>query len=98
MLTRIVLYSTLGTLLSVLGHTWDSTEFWCFLGLFWACESLARQDGEAIGVGKVLDMHIMKIANLKRMIKKLEAGEDLSYEELHNEIRKDNKDYDNKDN
>ena len=42
MLTRIVLYSTLGTLLNVLGHSWDTTEFWCVLALFWASDQLTR--------------------------------------------------------
>ena len=42
MLTRIVLYSTLGTLLHALGHGWDTTEFWCVLALFWASDQLSR--------------------------------------------------------
>ena len=42
MLTRIALYSTLGTLLRALGHSWDTTEFWCVLALFWAGDQLTR--------------------------------------------------------
>jgi hypothetical protein len=45
MLARLVLYATLGTLTSVLGYTVYSTEFWCFLGLFWAVDTLGRLDG-----------------------------------------------------
>jgi hypothetical protein len=42
MITRLVLYSTLGYLLSVLGYTFYSEEFWCVVGLFWASETLTR--------------------------------------------------------
>ena len=49
-MTRIVLYATLGTLLSVLGHAWDSWQFWCTLGLFWASDVLSRRDGVEQGV------------------------------------------------
>ena len=42
MLTRIALYSTLGYLISLLGHGWDTTEFWCVLALFWASDQLTR--------------------------------------------------------
>lgn len=42
MLQRIALYSTLGWLLSVLGLTFNSWEFWCVLGLFWAAETVTR--------------------------------------------------------
>ena len=42
MITRLVLYSTLGYLLSVLGYTFYTDEFWCVVGLFWACETITR--------------------------------------------------------
>lgn len=95
MIIRIALYSTLGLLLSRLGFEWNTTEFWCFLGLFWSAETVARSEGEQIGISKVLDMHIMKIANIKQMIARLEAGGDVDAKELINELSKDNKDYDN---
>ena len=44
MITRLVLYSTLGYLLSVLGYTFYTEEFWCVVGLFWACETLTRME------------------------------------------------------
>jgi hypothetical protein len=97
MLIRIALYSTLGVLCNALGFHWDSPEFWCFIGLFWSAETLARQEGEHIGISKVLSMHIVKISNLKRMIARLEAGGDVDSKELVNELLKDDQDYDNKD-
>ena len=42
-------------------------------------------------------MHIMKIANLKRMVSTLEAGGDINHKELIEELHKEDKDYDNKD-
>jgi hypothetical protein len=97
MLVRLVLYTTLGLLCSGLGFAWNTTEFWCFLGLFWSAETLARQEGEAVGVSKVLSMHIMKIANLKHMVSRLEAGGDINHKDLIDELRKEDRDYDNKD-
>ena len=46
--TRVILYSTLGYLLSVLGHGWTTTEFWCVLALFWAGDQLTRIELAAI--------------------------------------------------
>jgi hypothetical protein len=97
MLLRFTLYLTLGYLIHSLGYAWDTTEFWCFLGLFWSAETLARHEGEQIGVAKVLSMHIMKIAKLKQMVARLEAGGDVDTKELINELHKEDSDYDNKD-
>lgn len=42
MIQRLALYGTLGWLLSVLGLTLLSWEFWCVVGLFWASEHMTR--------------------------------------------------------
>ena len=44
MIQRIALYSTLGVLCSVLGHAWDTWQFWSIVGLFWASEHLTRRE------------------------------------------------------
>jgi hypothetical protein len=49
-MTHLVLYATLGTLLSVLGHEWDTWQFWSMLGLFWASDRLSKQAGYEAGV------------------------------------------------
>ena len=49
-MTRLVLYATLGSLLSALGHEWDTWQFWCVAGLFWASDLLSRQAGYEGGV------------------------------------------------
>jgi hypothetical protein len=45
MLQRIALYLTLGILCDALGIRAGSTEFWCFMGLFWAVDMLGRHEG-----------------------------------------------------
>ena len=82
MITRSVLYATLGTLCSALGYAWNSTEFWSFLGLFWCADFLARNEGRQQGVAMVLDMPIMRIAHLKSVMERIDAGEDVDKEEL----------------
>jgi len=42
MLPRIVLYLTLGFLIGTMGAHWDTWQFWCILGLFWAVEQNTR--------------------------------------------------------
>ena len=42
MLARIALYTTLGYLIDGMGAHWDTWQFWCILGLFWAAETLTR--------------------------------------------------------
>lgn len=44
MITRLALYSVLGLLLNAMGSTWDTWQFWCMVGLFWAAERLSYQD------------------------------------------------------
>jgi hypothetical protein len=50
MIQRLVLYATLGTLCSALGHEWSSAEFWCIVGLTWAGDVLGRHDGYQAGL------------------------------------------------
>ena len=57
MLARIALYSTLGYLCNSLGYKWNSYEFWCFLGLFWSAELLARQEVWSSIEAEVIALH-----------------------------------------
>ena len=52
MLARIALFTTLGTLCSVLGFHVATAEFWCFLALFWAADTLGRYDGFNSGMNE----------------------------------------------
>ena len=44
MITRILLYSTLGLLLDAVGLTYQDTGFWLFVAVFWAVETQARTE------------------------------------------------------
>ena len=44
-MVRVVLYATLGVLASVLGYSWDTWQFACLLGLFWASDVLGHMEG-----------------------------------------------------
>jgi hypothetical protein len=50
MIQRIVLYATLGALLTHLGHVWDTWAFWSIIALYWASEQITRQEGYEVGV------------------------------------------------
>ena len=63
-MTRLVLYATLGYLLDVLGHSWDSWGFWCVLALYMCSEHLARRDGYEQGmvfIATLSDAHLARI-------------------------------------
>jgi hypothetical protein len=44
MLTRLALYTALGLVLSAVGATLDTWQFWSVVALFWASEHLTRQE------------------------------------------------------
>ena len=44
-MVRVVLYATLGVLASALGYSWDSWQFVCLVGLFWASDVVGRMEG-----------------------------------------------------
>ena len=45
MIQRLALYATLGFLMDALGQTWEHWGFWCVLALFWAVDTLSRNEG-----------------------------------------------------
>lgn len=70
MITRLVLYSTLGMLCSALGYAWDTWQFMCILGLFWACDQLAQREGKQAGYIEGIWAYMnMTDANRKRIEK-----------------------------
>lgn len=72
MITRIVLYATLGTLCSALGHGIDDPGFWCILALFWAGDMLARrsgmEDGIALGIETYRKMNPEQRADINKIM------------------------------
>lgn len=73
MLQRIVLYATLGYLLDALGHSWDTWQWWCLLGLFWAVDILSRREGYEAGMVFIATLPMDKLEEIKRAVAKIEA-------------------------
>ena len=69
MLQALVLWGTMGLLLSAVGFTFDTWQFWCFLGLFWCVERIGRVHGAAEGIIKYLAMSEAEQARIKKLIK-----------------------------
>ncbi len=63
MILRLVLYATLGTTCSVLGYTWDSWQFWSFLGY---------KIGVAQGVQIYMNMTEQQQQELRTKLKELD--------------------------
>ena len=57
MITRLIVYFTLGVLCNALGFTFSSTEFWCFMGLFWCADIIGRGDGFRNGLVQGMDTY-----------------------------------------
>lgn len=72
MFQRIALYATLGTLLDVLGHQWDTWQFWSILGLFWAADVMARREGYEQGMVFIATLPMSKLEEIKREIAELD--------------------------
>jgi len=68
MITRIVLYATLGTLMGALGHGMDDWGFWSVLALFWASDVLSRKEGQDHGIWITITLPAEKLAELKRQL------------------------------
>jgi hypothetical protein len=60
------------------------------VGLFWAAEFLNRQEGRAEGVGIVLEMPMMRIANLKVLVEQVSSGKVVTVKELMDQLENKN--------
>ena len=87
-MTRLAVYVALALLMTVIGLQWNQAEFWCMVGLFWAAGFLNRQEGRAEGVGIVLEMPMMRIANLKVLVEQVSSGKEVTVKELMDELEK----------
>lgn len=55
-LQELVLWATIGYLLSAVGYSIDTWQFWCFLGTYWAVSQLSRAAGRVQGIIDYIDM------------------------------------------
>lgn len=65
-LINIVLWATIGFLLSAVGYELDSWQFWCFLGTYWAIDQLGRKRGQVEGIISFLEMTPQEQNTVKR--------------------------------
>lgn len=75
MLLEIVLWLTIGLLLSVVGYTWQDWQFWCLAGTYWAVALLSRQRGKVEGIINYLEMSTAEQNRIKRALQ--EAKEEV---------------------
>lgn len=69
MLLELVLWGTVGALLNAVGYSFDSWQFWCFLGTYWAVSVLSRQRGKIEGMIDYLEMSEQDQNRIKRALK-----------------------------
>jgi hypothetical protein len=79
-LQRMVLYGTLGLLLSVMGFDVFAWQFWSIAALFWASEFLTRRETEeyamAKGIAAYLNMGLEKQNEIKRIHREAQRNQD----------------------
>jgi hypothetical protein len=61
-------------LLSAIGWTIDSWQFWCFIGLFWAVSKISLETGRIQGIIDYMEMSEQEQNKLRRLLQ--EAKED----------------------
>jgi hypothetical protein len=71
MFQSLVLWGTIGTLLSAVGYTISSWEFWCFLGTYWAVGRIERAQGAGEGIISYLNMTEEQQQKIRNIVKDL---------------------------
>ena len=75
MLLEIILWITIGLLLSVVGYTWQDWQFWSLASTYWAVALLSRQRGKVEGIINYLEMTTAEQNRIKRALQ--EAKEEV---------------------
>jgi hypothetical protein len=92
-MTRLALCLALGLLLSTIGLTIDSLDYWAVLLSFLAWGWLERHEGRLEGVALVLDMSMMKISRIKADMERVLKGDTtMTEEEFNKTLHKDDDD------
>ena len=92
-MTRIALCIALGLLLSTIGLSIDTLEYWAVLLSFMAWGMLERHEGRLQGVALVLDMSLQKISRIKEDLDRVYSGDrTMTPEEFDKTLHKDDDD------
>lgn len=67
----LTLYITMGLLLAGVGFTFDTWQFWCFMGLFWALGHTARDAGRYESVEIIFDVLRSMNVDIDKVVDKL---------------------------
>ena len=67
-MVEIALWIAFGLLLSAVGWMWDSWQFWCFIGLFWAATRTSQEAGRIQGIIDFMEMSEQEQNRLKRLL------------------------------
>jgi hypothetical protein len=68
MLIELVLWGTIGGLLSAVGYQIGTWQFWCFMGTYWAVSTVSRQRGRIEGMIDFLEMSEQDQVRIKRAL------------------------------
>jgi hypothetical protein len=92
-MTRLALLIALGLLLTAIGLSIDSLDYWAVLLSFIAWGWLERHEGRLEGVALVLDMSMMKISRIKEDMERVINGDTtMTPEEFNKTLHKDDDD------
>lgn len=69
MLQILVLWGTIGGLLSTVGYSIDSWQFWCFMGTYWAVARIERAQGAGEAIIRYINMTEQEQQRIRTMIK-----------------------------
>ena len=72
MLQSLVLWGTIGALLTVVGYSATSWEFWCFLGTYWAVARIERAQGAGEGIIRYINMTEAEQEKIRTLVKDLD--------------------------
>ena len=89
LVTRLALYCSLGLVLSLVGFDLGDWNWWLCLLLYVALDHWSRHEGRLEGVAMILEMSPSRVDRIRAMMRRVEAGEDVSQEELE-AVNKDN--------
>ena len=89
LVTRVALYCSLGLVLSLVGFDFGDWIWWLCLALYVSVDMWSRHEGRLEGVAMILDMSPSRVDRIRAMMRRVEAGEDVSQEELE-AVNKDN--------
>lgn len=89
LMQRVVIYSTIGYILSTAEIDFEDARFWCIIILVIMLEFMAEASGMRTGIETMLAMSRNKLNRLKDFIDSVERGEERDEAELNEILKQD---------